>query len=73
MLAIFFEYPDLMMTFIERILERFTGAKYLVLMKFTSLNLYNRLLELYLVSRQKIKSEIEGKKSRKEDFSSLKI
>ena len=51
-----------MTDFLERILSTFSDQHYQRLEQLTQIKLYNRLLECYLVKKQKIQAEIESRK-----------
>ena len=50
-----------MTDFLKRILTEFSEARYNDLERLTQIKLYNRLLECYLVKKQRIDAEVERK------------
>ena len=62
LLQIFVDHHDLMTDFLKRILNEFSEARFNDLERLTQIKLYNRLLECYLVKKQRIDAEIERKK-----------
>lgn len=61
LLQIFVDHHDLMTDFLKRILSEFSDARFNDLEKLTQIKLYNRLLECYLVKKQRIDADIERK------------
>ena len=51
-----------MTDFLKRILSEFSGARFHDLERLTQIKLYNRLLECYLVKKQRIEAEVERKR-----------
>ena len=64
LLQIFVDHHDLMTDFLKRILTEFSGKRFKDLESLTQIKLYNRLLECYLVKKQRIDAEIERERSR---------
>ena len=62
LLQIFVDHHDLMTEFLERILNAFSEQRFNDLERLTQIKLYNRLLECYLVKKQKVDSDIEKKR-----------
>ena len=62
LLQIFVDHHDLMTEFLKRILNEFTEARFHDLERLTQIKLYNRLLECYLVKKQRVDAEIERKR-----------
>ena len=64
MLQIFVDHHDMMTDFLKQILDnpQFKGDRFKNLESLTSLKLYNRLLECYLVKKQKLEAEIAREK-----------
>ena len=58
-----------MTDFLKRILNEFAGARFQDLERLTQIKLYNRLLECYLVKKQRIDAEIERERSRDKMYS----
>ena len=64
LLQIFVDHHDLLTDFLKRILTEFSGARFNDLERLTQIKLYNRLLECYLVKKQRIDAEIERERQR---------
>lgn len=75
LLQVFVDHHDLMTDFLKRILDQFTDARFHDLERLTQIKLYNRLLECYLVKKQRIDAKIERKKRKDPGYaaSSLEI
>lgn len=62
LLQIFVDHHDLMTDFLKRILNQFSETNmFRHLERLTQIKLYNRLLECYLVKKQRIDAEVERK------------
>ena len=59
LLQIFVDHHDLMTDFLKRILTEFSDDRFHDLERLTQIKLYNRLLECYLVKKQRLDAEIE--------------
>jgi len=57
-----------MTDFLKRILSEFSAARFHDLERLTQIKLYNRLLECYLVKKQRIDAEIERAKRSDKDY-----
>ena len=68
LLQIFVDHHDLLTDFLKRILTEFSGARFNDLERLTQIKLYNRLLECYLVKKQRIDAEIERERSRNKNY-----
>ena len=69
LLQIFVDHHDLMTEFLKRILDQFSEAvMYVHLECLTQIKLYNRLLECYLVKKQRIDAEVERQRRLDPDY-----